>query len=76
MEAMAAGLPIIAENRDGAKDRVIPDCGWLIDHHDRATEVINSLSTRILKEKGEAARNRAKQEFKKENWINEILNEC
>ena len=73
MEAMAAGLPIIAENRDGAKDRVSPETGWLINSHDEVIDIFNSLTPDILKTKGSAARERAKKEFRKENWIEEIL---
>lgn len=75
MEAMAAGLPIIAENRDGAKDRLTEECGWLINNHKKAIDIINSLTPRILAEKGKAARKRAKKEFKKEKWIETIIGE-
>ncbi len=73
MEAMAAGLPVIAENRDGAKDRVTPETGWLIDNHEEAVDIINSLTPEILEKKGEAARERARTEFRKERWIEEII---
>jgi ADP-heptose:LPS heptosyltransferase len=71
MEAMAAGLPVIAENRDGAKDRVTPDCGWLINSHDEAVEIINGITPEVLRQKGERAKERAK-EFQPEKWLEEI----
>lgn len=73
VEAMASGLPVIAENRDGAKDRVTTETGWLINNHREAVEIINSLTPEVLEKKGKAARERAKTEFRKERWIEEIL---
>jgi len=73
MEAMASGLPAIAENRDGAKDRITSECGWLVNSHNEVADIINSLSPAILEQKGLAARERAKKEFRKENWIEEVL---
>jgi len=72
VEAMAAGLPVIAENRDGAKDRVTPETGWLIDSHEEAIEIINTLTPEVLEEKGRAARQRAKDEFVNEKWFEAI----
>ena len=72
VEAMAAGLPVIAENRDGAKDRVTPETGWLIDSHEKTIELINRLTPAILAEKGRAARRRAIEEFKPEKWFRAI----
>lgn len=72
MEAMTCGLPVIAEDRDGAKDRVTKETGWLIKQHEEAIDIINSLTSQILKEKGKTARERAKNEFRKEKWIEEI----
>jgi len=73
MEAMAAGLPVIAENRDGAKDRVTNECGWLINKHEEVIDIINSLTPTILEQKGKIARERAKKEFRKEYWIEAII---
>ena len=72
VEAMAAGLPVIAENRDGAKDRVTAETGWLVDSHDEAVEIIKSLTPEILAEKGSAARRRAQTEFVKDKWFDAI----
>lgn len=80
VEAMAAGLPVIAENRDGARDRVGPgtglpavcEAGWLLDSHEQSIEIINSLTPEILTEKGRAARQRAMEEFRPEKWFEAI----
>jgi len=72
VEAMAAGLPVIAENRDGAADRVTPETGWLIDSHEEAVEIINSLTPEILAAKGKAARQRAIDEFNPDKWFDAI----
>jgi glycosyltransferase involved in cell wall biosynthesis len=72
VEAMAAGLPVLAENRDGAADRVTPETGWLIDDHDQAVEIINSLTPEILAEKGAKAAARAINEFDRWKWFEAI----
>ena len=73
VEAMAAGLPVIAENRDGARDRVTKQTGWLIDSHDEAVDIINNVTAAELKEKGQAARQRAIKYFDPENWYKLIV---
>ena len=75
VEAMAAGLPVIAENRDGAADRVTPETGWLVNSHDEVAELINKISLRpeIIEQKSKAARQRAIDEFQKERWYEEII---
>jgi len=72
VEAMAAGLPVICENRDGAADRVTIDTGWKLESHTEAADLINSLTPEILEKKGRAARQRAKSEFVKEKWFDAI----
>ncbi|MDK1103803.1 MAG: glycosyltransferase family 9 protein [Actinomycetota bacterium] len=69
VEAMAAGLPAIAENRDGAADRVTDETGWLLDGHDEAVDLIWGLTPEILAAKGAAARERAKNTFDKWKWF-------
>ena len=73
VEAMAAGLPVIAENRDGAKDRVTAETGWLIDKHDEVIDLLHSLDSDILRVKGQAARKRAVEVFKAELWYENII---
>ncbi|MBA7608063.1 hypothetical protein ES703_15238 [subsurface metagenome] len=72
VEAMAAGLPVIAENRDGAKDRVTIGTGWLLDKHDEMIDLLHSLNGEILQIKGRAARKRAIEIFRPELWYEQI----
>lgn len=73
IEAMAAGLPILADNWGGAVDRVTPDCGWLCNTKEEMIEIIKNVTLEELKEKGEASRKRAKEEFHMDKWIKEIV---
>ena len=73
IEAMAAGLPILADNWGGAIDRVTSECGWLCDSKEQMIDIVKNVTLEELKLKGEAARERARI-FKPENWIQEILN--
>ena len=75
VEAMAAGLAVIAENRDGAVDRVTSETGWLIDSHSEVIDLIHSLTPEILAKKGKAARQRAQSEFVKSKWLTAIAGE-
>jgi len=73
LEAMAAGLPILADNWGGAVDRVTPECGWLCNTKEEHAAIIKNLTFEELKKKGQAARERAQTEFAPEKWIEEIL---
>lgn len=73
LEAMAAGLPILADNWGGVIDRVTLECGWLCDTKAQQIEIVRGVSFEELKKKGEAARERARQEFIPERWLDEIL---
>ena len=73
VEAMAIGLPVIADNRWGAKDRVTDDTGWLCDDMREYVHVVSSLNHHILKEKGLAAKERARKEFNPNNWTEVIM---
>ncbi|MBA7632639.1 hypothetical protein ES703_40190 [subsurface metagenome] len=72
VEAMAIGLPVIADNRWGAKDRVTDDTGWLCDDMREYVHVISSLNHHILQEKGLAAKERAREEFDPNRWVEVI----
>ena len=72
VEAMAAGLAVIAENRDGAADRVTPETGWLLESHSEAAPLINTLTADELERKGKAARARAIAEFDRRKWYHAI----
>lgn len=73
LEAMASGLPIIADSWGGAVDRVTPECGWLFDKKNKMAELLPYLTPDLLKDKGEAARQRARDEFVPERWIKELF---
>lgn len=73
VEAMAIGLPVIADNRWGAKDRLTPETGWLCENGQDYINVISSLYARILAEKGQAAKEHARKYFDPHNWIRTIL---
>jgi len=72
IEAMAAGLPVIADNWGGAIDRVTPECGWLCDTKEQMQEVIKNVTYEDLLNKGANARERAKEEFIVDNYIREL----
>ena len=75
VEAMAAGLPVIAEVREGMKDRVTPETGWLVSSRDEIRRVAAQITKDpgILRLKGMAARERALTEFRPERWIGELV---
>jgi glycosyltransferase involved in cell wall biosynthesis len=75
MEAMAAGLPVVADNRGGAKDRITVETGWLCDSIDEHINVFAGLDGRSLNMKGEASKERARIEFDPDKWIDVILGE-
>ena len=75
IEAMAVGLPVIADNRYGAKERVTEETGWLCEDWNDYLKVIKEIveNPEIIEIKGKAARKRAIDEFVPERWIEEIL---
>ena len=75
MEAMAAGLPPVVDNRGGAADRVTDETGWLCDSVEEHIEVFRNIDGRTLNIKGEAAKKRAQTDFDPDRWIAEILDE-
>ncbi|GAH11170.1 unnamed protein product, partial [marine sediment metagenome] len=69
IEAHACGLPAICDKRTGGpNDRITSKTGWLIDKIDDLYPIIKEITKKssILKERGEAARVRAKEFFVKE----------
>ena len=72
LEAMAAGIPVLADNWGGAVDRVTRECGWLCGSKEEMLEVIKNVTPDELKAKGRAARERAKT-FCSESWVDEIV---
>ena len=75
MEAMAAGLPCVVENRDGMKERMINGVtGYLVDTEDEAVTKISDLfHNKALRDiMGKNARIRAK-EFDPMLWIKDLM---
>ena len=74
---LACGMPVIADNRYGAKDRVTKETGWLCEDVNDYLDVIGEITKNhdILKEKGEAARELARKEYVPIRWKEEIQNE-
>lgn len=74
VEAMAAGVPCLVDDRDGAKDRVTDETGWRCRTNEEYVAVVKSIAAdlSVLKEKGEAARRRAVKQFDPRFWIDEI----
>lgn len=75
IEAMACGLPCIADNRYGAKDRITDDTGWLCEDVSDYIEVLKEINAdmSILEKKGKAARQRAMNEFVPTKWADSII---
>lgn len=73
LEAMAAGLPILADSWGGAVDRVTPECGWLFSEKEDHAEILKSITSKELKQKGESSREHARANFSTQAWLNNIL---
>lgn len=73
MEAMAAGVPVIADNRGGAKDRITDETGWLCETPEDHVAVFDGLTGKDVAIKGKAARERARAEFDPDRWVEVIL---
>lgn len=77
MEAQAAGLPVIADNHSGAKDRVSHQTNGILcnnfGEHLMAIKEMNDESKRLTF--GGRGRAHAKKEYNPENWIKAILGE-
>jgi hypothetical protein len=75
VEAMAAGIPVIADNRDGAKDRVTSRTGWLCDNNqgyvDAVEDIVNNPG--LLEQCGKAAKERAFKIFDPQRWCTEMI---
>jgi len=73
LEAMAAGLSVLADNCGGAVDRVTTETGWLCDTKEQMVEVMRTVTPDELEKKGDAARKRARVEFVPERWLVELF---
>jgi hypothetical protein len=76
VEAMAAGLPVICERRDGCADRVTEETGWFVAGHEEAAELIRTVTPEVLAAKGRAARERARDQFDPWRWYEQISGEA
>jgi len=68
VEAMAAGLPVICQRRDGCAVRVKRETGWFVRTETEAATIINCVVPEVLAALGEAARHRARVEFDPWKW--------
>lgn len=77
IEAMASGLPVIADNRWGAKDRVPEEAGWLCDTREDYLQAIRDIAglPSLLATKGKAARKFALDTFNPYLWVKAITGE-
>jgi glycosyltransferase involved in cell wall biosynthesis len=75
MESMASGLCVVADNHSGAKDRVTPETGWLCNNFEEHLQALKLLGAHpeTREASGILARERAKEEFLPERWIEEII---
>ena len=74
-ESLAAGIPIIGENRDGMRDRLNENVGWFANTNEEFIDVVREIDGNIglLKQKGEAAKEYAIKEFNPYRWVDEII---
>ena len=75
MESMSAGLPIVADNHSGAKDRVVEGSGILCNNFEEHLNALKTFANDVRKRErmGQAARQHAKKEYDPQNWIQEII---
>jgi len=73
IEALALGLPVIADNKGGAKDRIIPEVGWKCNFREDWIDTLKSIDMNTLAQKGSAARKYAAKKFDPNRWITKIL---
>jgi len=74
MEAQASGLPVVADNHSGAKDRVVEGTGFLCNSFSEHLDALTELQDESLREEmGKKARDHAKKEYGMEKWIEGIL---
>ena len=74
VEAMAAGLPCMVDDRDGCADRVTPQTGWLCrtaaDWELAFQEILERPE--LLAQKGRAAKERARTAFDPSGWADTL----
>ena len=74
MEAQASGLPVIADNHSGAKDRVVEGTGYLCDDFDDHIQAMVKMRDPIRRmQTGAVGRAHAHAEYSPQKWIKEII---
>ena len=75
LESMSCGIPVIADNHSGPRDRITKETGWLCNDINDYLEVIKEIyeNPSIIKEKGLAAKKYAEENFIPERWVDEII---
>lgn len=75
MEAQASGLPVIAENHSGAKDRLVNGGGYLCNNFEEHLKAIKDLANNPDKRVvlGQQSRSHAEENYKPIIWVDEIL---
>lgn len=75
LEAQASGLPVIADNHSGAKDRVVEGTGFLCNSFEEHVEAFRELvhNVELRREMGLKAKEHARKEYNMERWIEEIV---
>ena len=73
IEAMAVGLPILADNWGGAVDRVTQGCGWLCDNKKEFVDIVKNVTMEELRLMGAVSKQRAYEEFDAKNWVEEVV---
>lgn len=68
LEAMAVGLPILADPWGGAIDRVPSDCGWLVSKEEQV-KILQNVTIEELKRKGDRAKQFARENFVPQRWV-------
>jgi len=73
MEAQAVGLPVVADNHSGAKDRVVSKTGFLCDNWEQHIRAFNELQDPGKRQSmGTLAKGHAKRTYDPQNWIDII----
>jgi glycosyltransferase involved in cell wall biosynthesis len=74
VEAMSLGLPGIADNRDGAMERIVHgDTGWLCNSHSEYAKMVKDMIIEDLYSAGKRAKERAARIWRLEHWVDQIL---
>jgi len=76
LEALAAGLPVIASNSPGPQDRITKETGYLYNDFEEALPMFEKLNDSAVRGKmGKAAKEHAKEKFNPDQWIKHIMGE-